>query len=73
MGKSSAASAANAICDHMHDWWFGTKAGKFVSMGVTSDGNSYGVPEGLIFSFPLEITTGGDWKVVDGLPIDTFS
>ena len=72
MGKSSAASAANAICDHMHDWWFGTRPGKFVSMGVTSDGNTYGVPEGLIYSFPLRIENG-KWKIVEGLEIDAFS
>ena len=44
MGKSSAASAANAACDHVHDWWYGTKPGCHVSMAVTSDGNTYGVP-----------------------------
>lgn len=73
MGKSSAASAANAACDHVHDWWFGTKPGKFVSMGVISDGNSYGVPEGVIYSFPLAIDQKGEWEVVNGLKIDDFS
>jgi len=73
MGKSSAASAANAACDHVHDWWYGTKPGKFVSMGVISDGNSYGAPEGVIYSFPLSIDHTGAWKIVDGLTIDEFS
>ena len=53
MGKSSAASAANAACDHVHDWWFGTKPGCHVSMAVISDGNKYGAPAGLVFSFPV--------------------
>lgn len=73
MGKSSAASAANAACDHVHDWWFGTKPDKFVSMAVISDGNSYGVPEGIIYSFPVAIDHNGNWQVVNGLPIDEFS
>lgn len=55
MGKSSAASAANAACDHVHDLWFGSKPGKLVSMGVISDGNSYGIPAGVMYSFPLSI------------------
>ena len=58
-------SAANAICDHMHDWWHGTKS-DHVSMGVISDGNTYGVPKDLIFSFPLVIE-GGEWKIVEGI------
>lgn len=73
MGKSSAASAANAACDHMHDWWFGTQPGRFVSMGVISDGNSYGVPQGVNFSFPCEILPGGEWRVVNGLSINDFA
>jgi malate dehydrogenase len=73
MGKSSAASAANAACDHVHDWWYGTKPGCHVSMGVISDGNKYGVPEGVMYSFPLEILPGGTWKIVNGLPINAFS
>jgi hypothetical protein len=67
MGKSSAASAANAACDHVHDWWYGTKPGKFVSMGVISNGNSYGAPEGVVYSFPLSIDHNGKWTIVDGL------
>ncbi len=72
MGKSSAASAANAACDHVHDWWFGTKPGCHVSMGVISDGNKYGAPEGIIYSFPLTVQ-GGEWKIVDGLAVNEFS
>jgi len=49
---SSAASAASATCDHVHDWFAGTKTGEWVSMGVISDG-SYGVPTGINFSFPV--------------------
>ena len=73
MGKSSAASAANAACDHIHDLWFGTLPGRYVSMGVNSDGNMYGVPDGVNFSFPVEILPGGDWRVVNGLPINDFA
>lgn len=69
---SSAMSAAKAICDHMRDWWFGT-GDRWVSMGVISDGNSYGVPEGLIYSFPLTIGSDKNWKVVDGLNINDFA
>ncbi len=74
MGKSSAASAASAACDHVHDWWFGTTAQSgWTNMGVISDGNTYGVPEGIMYSFPVEIAAGGEWKVVDGLEINKFS
>lgn len=72
MGKSSAASAANAACDHVHDWWFGTKPGCHVSMAVISDGNKYGAPEGVIYSFPCTIVNG-EWKIVEGLAINEFS
>ncbi|MFN9907348.1 MAG: malate dehydrogenase, partial [bacterium] len=72
MKKSSAASAANAACDHMHDWWVGTKPGEYASMGVISDGNTYGVAGGLIYSFPL-VCKNGEWEVVKGLKIDEFS
>ena len=70
-GASSAASAANAAIDHMHDWFFGTAAGKFVSMAVRSNGE-YGVPEGLIFSFPVTIKDG-KWSIVEGLELNAFS
>ncbi|XP_009465886.1 PREDICTED: malate dehydrogenase, cytoplasmic [Nipponia nippon] len=69
---SSAMSAAKAICDHVRDIWFGTPAGEFVSMGVISDGNSYGVPEDLLYSFPVVIKDK-TWKFVEGLPINDFS
>ena len=72
MQKSSAASAANAICDHVRDLWLGTEPGRHVSMAVTSDGNTYGVPEGLIFSFPCTIKNL-EWTIVPGLTIDEFS
>ena len=70
-GLSSAASAANAAIDHVHDWVAGTPSGDWVSMAVPSDG-SYGVPEGLMSSFPCT-TAGGDWEIVQGLDIDDFS
>jgi malate dehydrogenase len=69
-GLSSAASAANAAIDHMRDWWLGSK-GEWVTMGVVSDG-SYGIPEGIIYGFPCT-TENGEWKIVKGLEIDTFS
>ena len=70
-GASSAASAANAAIDHVRDWVAGTPEGDWVSMGVPSDG-SYGVPEGLISSFPCT-TKDGAWSIVTGLDIDEFS
>ena len=70
-GASSAASAANAAVDHVHDWALGTAEGDWVSMAVPSDG-SYGVPEGLISSFPCT-TQDGEWTIVQGLDIDEFS
>ncbi len=69
-GLSSAASAANAAIDHMHDWIHGTNGG-WVSMGVASDG-SYGVPEGIVFGVPA-VCANGDYEVVKGLPMDDFS
>jgi len=68
---SSAASAAKAIVDHVHDWVFGTPEGEAVSMAVYSDG-SYGVKEGVIFSFPVTIKNG-KVSIVQGLPISDFS
>jgi malate dehydrogenase len=70
-GASSAASAASAAIDHVHDWALGTPEGDWVSMAVVSDG-SYGVPEGLISSFPIRCS-GGRWEIVQGLEIDDFS
>jgi malate dehydrogenase len=70
-GASSAASAANAAIGHIRDWVSGTPAGDWVSMSVVSDG-SYGVPAGLISSFPCT-TDAGEWKIVPDLEIDDFS
>ena len=72
MKKSSASSAANAACDHMHDWWVGTKNGEYCSMGVITDVNPYGVAPGLIYSFPC-VCKNGEWQIVGGLPIDSYS
>jgi malate dehydrogenase len=69
-GASSAASAANAALEHMRDWVAGT-GDNWVSMGIYSDG-SYGVSEGLIYSFPVTCQ-GGDYKIVQGLDVNTFS
>jgi malate dehydrogenase len=70
-GASSAASAANAAIDHMRSWALGTPDGDWVSMGVYSDG-SYGIPEGLIYSFPCECRNG-DWAIVQGAEVGDFS
>jgi malate dehydrogenase len=70
-GASSAASAANAAIDHMRDWALGTTTDDWVSMGVYSDG-SYGITEGLIYSFPC-VCKDGDWKIVSNLEINEFS
>lgn len=70
-GASSAASAANAAIDHIASWHLGTPEGDWVSMAVPSDG-SYGVPEGLISSFPCTCS-GGEYSIVTGLDIDEFS
>jgi len=69
-GLSSAASAANAAIDHMHDWALGTQ-GAWVTMGVPSNGE-YGIPKDVMFGFPVTCA-GGDYKIVDGLDIDAFS
>jgi malate dehydrogenase len=70
-GLSSAASAANAAIDHMRDWALGTKDGDWVSMGIPSDG-SYGIPAGLMYSFPVTCKNG-QYSIVQGLEIDAFS
>jgi malate dehydrogenase len=70
-GASSAASAANAAIDHVHDWTLGTPPGDWVSMAVPSDG-SYGVDEGIISGFPCT-TANGAYEIVQGLEIDEFS
>ena len=68
-GASSAASAANAAIDHMRDWALGSDT--VLSMGVYSDG-SYGIAEGLIYSFPVTCS-GGDWSIVQGVEVNAFS
>jgi malate dehydrogenase len=70
-GASSAASAANAAIGHMRTWALGSPDGDWVSMGVYSDG-SYGIQQGLIYSFPC-VCKGGDWQIVQGLEINDFS
>jgi malate dehydrogenase len=70
-GSSSAASAANAAVDHIRSWALGTPAGDWVSMAVPSDG-SYGVPEGLISSFPCTCSNG-KYEIVKNLPVDDYS
>jgi malate dehydrogenase len=70
-GASSAASAASAALDHVRTWVNGTAPGDWASMAVVSDG-SYGVPEGLVSSFPCT-TSGGEWSIVQGLEINEFS
>jgi malate dehydrogenase len=70
-GTSSAASAAAAALDHVHDWVLGTPAGDWVSMAVTSDG-SYGIPEGVIYSYPVTCKNG-EYSIVQGLEISDFS
>jgi len=70
-GASSAASAASAAIDHMRDWAQGTGEGDWVSMGVPSDG-SYGIPDGVVYSFPCTCK-GGRYEIVQGLAVDDFS
>jgi malate dehydrogenase len=70
-GASSAASAASAAVDHMRSWALGSN-GQWVSMGVFSKGNPYGVDQDLIFAFPI-ICENGDWKIVEGLEISEYS
>jgi malate dehydrogenase len=70
-GASSAASAASAAIDHMRDWAMGS-GGRWVSMGVCSDGNSYGVSEGIMFSLPI-VCENGEWKEIKGLAISDFA
>ncbi|WP_419176468.1 malate dehydrogenase [Desulfosediminicola sp.] len=70
-GASSAASAASAAVDHMRDWALGSN-GSWVSMGVYSKGNSYGIDEDIVYSRPI-VTENGEWKEVTGLEISDFS
>ena len=69
-GLSSAASAANAAIDHVRDWVLGSN-GKWVTMGIPSDG-SYGIPEGIVYGYPVT-TQNGEYTIVQGLDIDSFS
>jgi len=70
-GSSSAASAASAALDHMRTWFLGSKDGDWVSMGVPADG-SYGIPEGIIYSYPVTCRNG-EYQIVQGLSVDEFS
>lgn len=70
-GASSAASAANAALEHMRDWVLGSERDNWVSMAVPSDG-SYGIPEGLVYSFPV-VCENGNYQIVQGLEINDFS
>ena len=69
-GLSSAASAANAAIDHMHDWVLGSN-GKWVTMGIPSDG-AYGIPKDVMFGYPVTCANG-EYKLVEGLEIDAYS
>jgi malate dehydrogenase len=70
-GASSAASAASAAIDHMHDWALGTPADSWVSMAIPADG-SYGIEEGVIYSYPVRCNNG-QYEIVEGLEINDFS
>ena len=70
-GASSAASAANAAIDHVHDWIHGTPSGDWVTMGIPSDG-SYGIPDGVIYGYPV-ICRNGAYEIVQGIDISPFS
>ncbi|MES9843587.1 MAG: malate dehydrogenase, partial [Candidatus Sedimenticola sp. 6PFRAG5] len=67
----SAASAADAVVDHVHNWALGTPEGDWVSMAVPSDG-SYGIEEGVVFSYPVTCSNG-DYEIVQGLELDELS
>ena len=67
---SSAMSAAAAVGAHLRDWFRGTADGEYVSMAVVSDGNKYGVPEGLIYSFPVKCLGKGEYEIVQNVPVD---
>ncbi|KAL7674554.1 hypothetical protein ACOME3_000831 [Neoechinorhynchus agilis] len=69
---SSALSAAKAASDHMRDWWRGTEEGKWVSMAVPTDG-SYGIKEGLVFSLPCTVDKHGNYKIVQGLDLNSYA
>jgi len=71
-GASSAASAASAAVDHMSTLWHGSAAGDFHSMAVPSDGNPFGVPAGLIYSFPVEVKARGEWRFAAGVKLNDW-
>lgn len=71
-GASSAASAASAAVDHVRDWVLGIADGDWVSMGILSDGNPYGIADGIIYSFPV-VCGHGDYRIVEGLEVSAFS
>lgn len=71
-GLSSAMSAARAACDHVRDWILGTPSNEYISMAVASDG-SYGIPKGIVFSYPVRCTGNGKYEIVQGLKWDDFS
>lgn len=70
--NSSVMSAANAVKDHLKSWIFGTPEGEWTSMAVITQGKPYGIPEDLIFSFPVTCKDF-EWKIVEGLKINEFS
>jgi malate dehydrogenase len=71
-GSSSAASAASAVIDHVRDWVRGTPEGDWVSMAIPADG-SYGIPEGVVYSYPVVCRGSGEYEIVQGLGVDEFS
>ena len=71
-GASSAASAASAAIDHVRDWAIGTAGDDWVSMAVASDG-SYGIEDGVVYSYPVKCSGNGTYQIVQGLDIDDFS
>ena len=70
-GASSAASAASAAIDHMHDWALGTADNDWVSMAIPADG-SYGIEPGVVYSYPVRCS-GGEYEIVQGLDVNAFS
>lgn len=72
MGKSSAASAAAAACEHMHDWWCGNQNGGWVSMAVINEGGAYGIDKDLCFSMPCNVSPDGEVSVVADLTLNEF-
>jgi len=66
--KTAGASTATAICNHVHDWWYGCSSpNQVVSMGVIPEESHYGISNQICFSYPVTIQKDGEWKIVDGL------